>query len=161
MRTGAIAEKIRVAIIGTVARSGYIYGPIVKGLPEDTDVDLVAVWSHRAEPAGALGARLGVPWDTDLDRLTRETVPAIGIVSVASAANGVVGLMAVEHGLHALLETPIAHRLDEADAIIAAASQRGETFDACKYAMDTLKANAPIWKKEVFADSEVWVGLQN
>jgi predicted dehydrogenase len=33
--------------------------------------------------------------------------------------------MAVEHGLHALLETPIAHNLGEADAIIAAAEQRG------------------------------------
>ena len=33
--------------------------------------------------------------------------------------------MAVEHGLHVLLETPIAHDLAEADAIIAAAAQRG------------------------------------
>ena len=33
--------------------------------------------------------------------------------------------MAVEHGLHVLLETPIAHRLAEADAIIQAAEQRG------------------------------------
>jgi predicted dehydrogenase len=40
-------------------------------------------------------------------------------------ANGQVGLMAVEHGLHVLLETPIAHKLSEADAIIAAAARRG------------------------------------
>jgi predicted dehydrogenase len=33
--------------------------------------------------------------------------------------------MTVEAGLHVLLETPIAHRLDEADAIIRAAEQRG------------------------------------
>jgi hypothetical protein len=33
--------------------------------------------------------------------------------------------MAVEHGLHVLRETPIAHKLSEADAIIAAAAQRG------------------------------------
>ena len=32
--------------------------------------------------------------------------------------------MAVEHGLHVLLETPIAHKLTEADAIIEAARQR-------------------------------------
>jgi len=88
-------------------------------------VELVAVWGRRDEPARRLGARLGVPWYTDLDRLTRETAPALGVVSVAYAANGAVGLMAVEHGLHALLETPIAHRLDEADRIIAAAQERG------------------------------------
>src|SRR5579875_611893 len=114
---------LRVAIIGTSARSDYLYGPLVKGLPED--VELVAVWGRRAEPARQLGASLGVPWYTDLDRLIRETAPAIGIVSVAYGANGEVGLMAVQHGLHVLLETPIAHRLDEADAIIAAADQRG------------------------------------
>jgi predicted dehydrogenase len=57
--------------------------------------------------------------------VTRETAPQIGIVCVAYGANGEVGLMAVEQGLHVLLETPIAHKLAEADAIIAAADQRG------------------------------------
>jgi hypothetical protein len=33
--------------------------------------------------------------------------------------------MAVEAGLHILAETPIAHRLTEADALIAAARRRG------------------------------------
>jgi predicted dehydrogenase len=51
--------------------------------------------------------------------------PQIGIVCVAYHANGTVGLMAIEHGLHVLLETPIAHKLSEADAIIRAAQKRG------------------------------------
>jgi len=118
-------HPLRVAIIGTSARSDYLYGPIVEGLQGRGEVELVAVWGRREEPARQLGQSLGAPWYTDLDRLVRETAPAIAIVSVAYAANGAVGLMAVEHGLHALLETPIAHRLDEADAIIAAAAQRG------------------------------------
>jgi predicted dehydrogenase len=46
-------------------------------------------------------------------------------VNVAYEANGEVGLTAVEAGLHVLLETPIAHRLGEADAIIRAARERG------------------------------------
>jgi predicted dehydrogenase len=72
--------------------------------------------------ARRLGESLGAPWYTDLDRLVQETAPEIGIVSVAYGANGEVGLMAVEAGLHVLLETPIAHKLSEADAIIAAAA---------------------------------------
>ena len=55
-------------------------------------------------------------------------------------------------------------RLDigEASVVIAvAAPHRGVAFDACEYAIDTLKATVPIWKKEVFADGEVWVGLQS
>ena len=114
---------LRVAIIGTARRSDYLYGPIVAALPEH--VELVAIWGRSPDSARRLGESLGVPWYTDLDKLMRETAPQIGIVSVNYNANGEVGLMAVEHGLHVLLETPIAHKLSEADAIIQAAAQRG------------------------------------
>lgn len=37
---------------------------------------------------------------------------------------------------------------------------RSEAFAACKYAIDTLKHNAPIWKKEHSADgSSSWVSI--
>ncbi len=37
---------------------------------------------------------------------------------------------------------------------------RGEAFAACQYAIDTLKHNAPIWKKEYWADgSSSWVSI--
>lgn len=114
---------LRVAIIGTGRRSDYLYGPIVRALP--ADVELVAVWGRSADSAKRLGESLGVPAYTDLDQLIRETAPVIGIVSVNYHSNGQVGLMAVEHGLHVLLETPIAHKLSEADAIMTAAQQRG------------------------------------
>ena len=115
-------QPIRVAIIGTAARSSYLYGPMLKALPGD--VTLVAVWGRTSESAKTLGQGLGVPWFTEIEKLIHETQPQIGIVSVAYHANGAVGLMAVEHGLHVLLETPIAHKLSEADAIIRAASRR-------------------------------------
>ena len=116
-------EPTRVALVGTASRSDYLYGPLVKALPND--VTLVAVWGRSADAARRLGESLGTPWYTDLERLIRETAPQIGIVSVASDANGVVGLMAVEHGLHVLLETPIADNLGDADSIITAATRRG------------------------------------
>lgn len=116
-------SPLRLAIIGTARRSDYLYGPIVAALPEH--VELVSVWGRSVDSARRLGESLGVPWYTDLDKLMRETAPQIGIVSVNYQANGEVGLMAVEHGLHVLLETPIAHKLSEADAIIQAAAQRG------------------------------------
>jgi molybdopterin synthase catalytic subunit len=37
---------------------------------------------------------------------------------------------------------------------------RAEAFDACRYAIDTLKHNAPIWKKEFWSDgSSNWVSI--
>ncbi len=116
-------HPMRVAIIGTAKRSDYLYGPLIKAMPEQ--VELVAVWGRSAESARKLGESLGAPWYTDLGKLVRETAPEIGIVSVAYSANGEVGLMAVNSGLNVLLETPIAHKLAEADAIIRAAKERG------------------------------------
>ena len=123
-------RPLRVAIIGTAARSDYLYGPILRALPQE--VELVAVWGRSEGSARRLGESLGAPWYTDLDKLVRETTPEIGIVSVAYGANGEVGLAAVEAGLHVLLETPIAHKLAEADAIIAAAEARGRKIEVAE-----------------------------
>lgn len=49
--------------------------------------------------------------------------------------------------------------LGEASVVIAAAAaHRGAAFDACRYAIEELKARAPIWKREQFADGSVWIG---
>jgi molybdopterin synthase catalytic subunit len=37
---------------------------------------------------------------------------------------------------------------------------RAEAFDACRYAIDTLKQKAPIWKKEYWLDGDsTWVNI--
>lgn len=41
--------------------------------------------------------------------------------------------------------------------ITASAKHRNAAFDACQFAIDTLKETVPIWKKEHFSDGEVWV----
>jgi len=62
-------------------------------------------------------------------------------------------------------EVRMVHRLGplaigEASVAVAVASpHRAEAFAACRYAIDTLKAKVPIWKKEFYADGSLW--LQN
>ncbi len=58
----------------------------------------------------------------------------------------------------------VVHRLGvvppgEASVVITvAAAHRGPAFDACRWAIDTLKAEAAIWKKEHFAEGgSEWV----
>ncbi|APG65567.1 molybdenum cofactor biosynthesis protein MoaE [Tenacibaculum todarodis] len=41
--------------------------------------------------------------------------------------------------------------------ITASGKHRKAAFDACQFAIDTLKETVPIWKKEHFSDGEVWV----
>lgn len=56
----------------------------------------------------------------------------------------------------------IVHRLGrleigETSVFIAVSSpHRAAAFDACRYAIDTLKRTVPIWKKEFFAGGAVW-----
>ena len=40
--------------------------------------------------------------------------------------------------------------------IAVSAAHRAAAFDACSFAIDTLKRTVPIWKKEYFADGAVW-----
>ena len=40
--------------------------------------------------------------------------------------------------------------------IVVASAHRGAAFDACRWLIDTLKKQVPIWKKETFADGAVW-----
>jgi molybdopterin synthase catalytic subunit len=49
----------------------------------------------------------------------------------------------------------------ETSVIIAvSAAHRHEAFEACHFAIDRLKETVPIWKREIFEDGSVWVGLQ-
>ena len=49
-------------------------------------------------------------------------------------------------------------QIGEASVVVAAsAPHRAEAFEACRYTIDTLKADAPIWKKEHGPDGAVWV----
>jgi molybdopterin synthase catalytic subunit len=52
-------------------------------------------------------------------------------------------------------------RIGEISVLVAVGCpHRSEAFEACRYAIDTLKHNAPIWKKEHWADgSSTWVSI--
>jgi molybdopterin synthase catalytic subunit len=62
----------------------------------------------------------------------------------------------------AVREVALVHRLGrlaigETSVLIAVASaHRGAAFDACRWLIDTLKRQVPIWKKETFVDGAVW-----
>lgn len=67
------------------------------------------------------------------------------------------------HDKWSLLRVAIHHRvgrlgIGEIPVLIAVSSaHRAEAFEACRFCIDTLKETVPIWKKEMFADGEVWV----
>ena len=65
---------------------------------------------------------------------------------------------------HGLCAVAVHHRLGrveigEASVVIAvSAPHRSAALDACREAIETLKATIPLWKKEVYAGGEEWIG---
>lgn len=66
------------------------------------------------------------------------------------------------HQKFAIHRVALVHRLGRLQIgetcvfIAVSAAHRAAAFDACRFAIDTLKRTVPIWKKEYFADGAVW-----
>ncbi len=65
-----------------------------------------------------------------------------------------------------VLDVAVSHRIGHVRvgeaAIVAAVSgaHRAEAFDACRRLVETVKAELPVWKRELLADgTHHWVGL--
>jgi len=63
-----------------------------------------------------------------------------------------------------LCKVAMAHRIgrvgigETSVAIAVSASHREHALAACKEAIDTLKVDVPLWKKEVYEGGEEWIG---
>ena len=70
-------------------------------------------------------------------------------------------------GRWAVPRVAMAHRvgrleIGDASVVIAvSAPHREVAYEASRYAIDRLKEIVPVWKKEVYADGEVWLGAGN
>jgi molybdopterin synthase catalytic subunit len=66
------------------------------------------------------------------------------------------------HSNYAIRRVAMVHRLGRLEVgetsvfVAVSAAHRAAAFDACRYAIDTLKKTVPIWKKEFFSDGAVW-----
>jgi molybdopterin synthase catalytic subunit len=124
-------------------------------------IDLQALESAVSRPgAGALCSFQGLVRDHNIGRsvlyLEYEAFTEMALAAMRQIA---------EEARERWPEVRVAlvHRLGrleigEASVAIAVSSpHRAESFEACRWAIDTLKTRVPIWKKEVFAGGEAWV----
>jgi molybdopterin synthase catalytic subunit/molybdopterin converting factor small subunit len=65
---------------------------------------------------------------------------------------------------HGLCRVAIHHRIGRVEigepsvVIAVSAPHRAAALDACREAIDTLKATIPLWKKEIYEGGEEWLG---
>jgi molybdopterin synthase catalytic subunit len=66
-----------------------------------------------------------------------------------------------DHGASVAIVHRIGHLIpgDAAVVIACSAPHRTPAFRACEAAIERLKREVPIWKREVFEDGSTWVGL--
>lgn len=130
----------------------------------DEPLDLQFHVEHVSDPrAGAVATFVGLVRDHDpsvegcvvgLDYSAHPSAEAVlhGIVERA-LTDGVLGI-AVSHR--------VGHLAVGEAAIVAAVAtaHRAEAFDVCRALVETVKAELPVWKREVLEDgSHVWVGM--
>ncbi len=125
-------------------------------------IDLAAVLAEVAHPgAGGLALFVGTTRDENdgrrVERLEYEAYDDM-------AASEMAAIGAEIRRRWPVLGVALVHRIgvvpiEEASVAIAvAAPHREEAFAACRYGIDTLKAQVPIWKKEHYADGSRWIG---
>ena len=153
-REHELAEGDEVAVIPPV--SGGSFRLSADPLSLDAVVDEV-----RSERAGAIATFIGT---TRIESRGR-TVEHLDYEAYEGMAEQV--MIEIASSLKArydLCEIAIHHRtgrvdIGEASVVIAvSAPHREDALAACKDAIDTLKQQVPLWKKEVYEGGEEWVG---
>ncbi|MEO1053519.1 MAG: molybdenum cofactor biosynthesis protein MoaE [Bacteroidota bacterium] len=118
-------------------------------------IDLV-----KSDAAGAIDVFIGTvrnkTKDNRVTRLEFEAYDKMAISEMEKIAERAKSQWPVE-------KMAIYHRkgilgIGEIAVVIAVSTpHRKASFEACQFAIDTLKETVPIWKKEVFENGEVWV----
>ena len=115
----------------------------------------------RSDDAGAIATFVG----TTRARSRGRKVLYLEYEAYEGMAESVMEDLATElSGRHDLCAVAIHHRvgrveIGEASVVIAvSAPHRHAALEACREAIDTLKETIPLWKKEVYADGEEWIG---
>jgi molybdopterin converting factor subunit 1 len=153
-RDQPLADGDEVALIPPVSGGGFrlVEGP----------VDIAGVIAEVAdEQAGAIATFLGTVRARSRDR----DVIALEYEAYSEMAEKVIAEIAEEaKERYDLCEIAVTHRLghveigDVSVAIAISAPHRHDALAACRDMIDALKERVPLWKKELYAGGEEWIG---
>ena len=153
-RDRELAEGDEVAVIPPVSGGSFRLS--------GTELSLDAVVDEvRADKAGAIATFVGTTRNESRGR----NVHHLDYEAYEGMAEQVMAQIAASlKERYDLCEIAIHHRtgrveIGEASVVIAvSAPHRQDALAACKDAIDTLKEQVPLWKKEVYEGGEEWIG---
>jgi molybdopterin synthase catalytic subunit len=153
-RAQALADGDEVALIPPVSGGAFVLSA------EPLDIATVAA-EAASDEAGAVATFVGTvrrrSRGREVVRLEYEAFEEMAepmlrrLADDLTARHGLTGV-AVHHRVGSVA-------IGEASVVIAvSAPHRTAALDACREAIDTLKETIPLWKKEIYADGEEWIG---
>ena len=153
-RERQLAEGDEVALIPPVSGGAFRL--------TDAPIDVAAVLAEAAdERAGAVATFLGTVRERsrgrDVVHLEYEAYEGMSEKVMAEIAESL-------RSKYDLCAVAITHRVGRVEigetsvAVAVSAPHRQDALAACKEAIDTLKTEVPLWKKEVYEGGEEWIG---
>jgi MoaE-MoaD fusion protein len=153
-RTQELRDGDEVALIPPVSGGAFV----LSGEPLRLDA---AVAEVAGEDAGAIATFIG----TVRRRSRNRDVEYLEYEAYEEMAEPMLRKLADElTAKHAVCRMAVHHRvgrveIGEPSVVIAvSAPHRAAALEACREAIDTLKETIPLWKKEVYAGGEEWIG---
>lgn len=115
---------MKVAVIG----AGVMGRNHVRALRDIPDAELVGVVDADRERAEEVGRHYGIPAYDDHLQLFREHEPVAVVVAVPTQRHHAIAMDTIKHGIHTLVEKPIATTVAEAEELVRAADTAGITL---------------------------------
>lgn len=131
-----------------VGSLGFHHARILRDLPE---VEFMGAHDTDRARLAEVGSSLEIPTEIELDALLGQLDAAV--IAVPTIAHEEVALAALEHGVHLLIEKPIAPTLDAADRILSAARRSG----ALVQIGHVERFNAALRAAEAYLDEPLFV----
>ena len=123
-------SRLPVLLVGAGTRASTVYAPLLTEHLADR-IALVGVVGRGEQRARALGERLGVPWSTSLEAAAGWGAQG-AVVAVSSPENAAVAHQVLDRGLAALLETPLALDVSDAEALAARIAEDGAIVEVAE-----------------------------
>ncbi|MEW4488776.1 Gfo/Idh/MocA family oxidoreductase [Thalassoglobus sp. JC818] len=166
--------QLRTAIVGC-GKVGQLHANALASLPQS---ELVAVCDNQHSRAASFGSEFGAQAFASVDEMINKAQPDALMICTPHPLHEEPTVTALKHGVHVLVEKPLASTLDACDRMIHAAeegnaqlgvvSQRRlfEPVQRMKAAIDAGKIGNPVlgtfsmfsWRDEAYYKSDPWRG---